>query len=155
MKELIFNIGYPRTGSTSLRNFLFPHHTDLNYLDRFDKTLNHLKITQCLVKLTKDQYNSQLNDIIEMAKSLKLMDNKTNLIADEFITNYSVYYDNEGDDERTIARTIKRAKYIFEKINVNIKVCFMIRNQCDLILSLYRGAASLSGGSMKFTLMKS
>jgi len=68
----------PKTGSTSLRHFLFPKHKDLNYLGRFDTTLNHLKITEIFVKFTDDEFKNKEQEIIEIAKSIHLSENKTN-----------------------------------------------------------------------------
>ena len=149
-KTIIIHIGYPKTGSTSLRHFLFPKHTDLNYLGRFDTTINHLEITELLVKLNDSDFDKRLNQIIEIAKNLRISDNKTNLIADEFIINYSIHYDNANDFNRTVERTIKRAKFIFDKINVDLKICFMIRNQSELIPSFYSNTAPELGKSMTY-----
>lgn len=149
-KTIIIHIGYPKTGSTSLRHFLFPNHKDLNYLGRFDTTINHLKITELLVKLKDDDFENEISQIIDIAKNINFSEIKTNLIADEFIINYSIHYDNDGDFNRTVERTIKRAKYIFDKIDVNLKVCFMTRNQSELIPSFYSNTAPELGKSMKY-----
>ena len=149
-KTIIIHIGYPKTGSTSLRHFLFPNHKDLNYLGRFDTTVNHLKITELLVKLKDSDFENEINQIVNIAKNINFSENKTNLIADEFIINYSIHYDNDGDFNRTVERTIKRAKYIFDKINLNLKVCFMTRNQSELIPSFYSNTAPELGKSMTY-----
>ncbi|MDA7449959.1 hypothetical protein N8822_01230 [Candidatus Pelagibacter ubique] len=149
-KTIIIHIGYPKTGSTSLRHFLFPNHKDLNYLGRFDTTVNHLKITELLVKLKDNDFENEIDQIVKIAKNINFSEIKTNLIADEFIINYSIHYDNDGDFNRTVERTIKRAKYIFDKINVNLKVCFMIRNQSELIPSFYSNTAPELGKSMTY-----
>ena len=94
-KTIIFHIGYPKTGSTSLRHFLFPNHKDLNYLGRFDTTINHLKITELLVKLKDNDFENEISQIIDIAKNINFSEIKTNLIADEFIINYSIHYDND------------------------------------------------------------
>lgn len=146
--KLYLNIGYPRTGSKTLQFHFFEKHKQINYLGRFPRgNETHLKIIENLISLSNLEFKEKKESLLEIFDKLKFDKDKINLISDEFIVLNECIYNYES----TIERTIKRLFEICNNKNINFKVFFNIRNQKDIISSLYFAANPEFGNSLKFS----
>jgi len=128
--RIIFHLGYPRTGTTFLQTHIFPKHKEINFLGPKNYLNRHnVKINQETLDKFRDFYllNNQ-NDLTNDA--IKHFDKKKiNIISSE---NYLTF--------RNVINNFYDCKYI-EKLfhNEELEISFLIvlRNQYDLINSLY------------------
>lgn len=146
--KLYLNIGYPRTGSKTHQFHLFEKHKQINYLGRFPRgNETHLKIIENLMSLSNLEFKEKKEFILETFDRIKFDKNKINLISDEFVVLFESIYNYEA----TIERTVKRLFEICKNRNIDLKVFFNIRNQTDIISSLYFAANPEFGNSLKFS----
>ena len=135
--RIVFHLGYPRSGTTYLQKNIFPHHKEINYLGPKNyHDLKDVKITQ--VELDKLASNSEDNNLINKDNSLlnkdyiKLFDrDKLNVISSERYSSYRNIINNFRDIEYLNALL----KDKFESVNIDFLI--VIRNQYDLIKSIY------------------
>ncbi|MEM9832815.1 MAG: hypothetical protein AAF944_19440 [Bacteroidota bacterium] len=124
-KKIVIHIGLPKTASTYLQTTYFPHLKKVTYIGRpytqINKAFNSLQwIDDPLFSLTEFQ-----NEIEHIKKYHQ--ENNTILISDElFFGNVFYNFMNRGIIARRLSLAIPNAEIIL-----------FIRNQNDLILSLY------------------
>lgn len=145
--SLYLHLGYPRTGSKTLQFHLFPLHKNINYIGRFPREKEpHLKFIYDLILFNDLQFEENKKSILEEFNKIKLYEDKVNLISDEFIILHQCIYNYEA----TVERTVKRFNEICIKKQLRLKVFFNIRNQKDIIKSLYFATNPEFGHSLKF-----
>ena len=140
--KLFFHFGFPRTGSTSLQVHLFPNHPQINYLGRYPKTKPRLELMDLISNLNNDDFDKRYNELLKKTEELYLDPNKTNVLSSEFIVSNTMHYPN--DFARTMPSFISRLESLFSKINVEIKYFCTIRNQAEIIPSLYSATRTIS-----------
>lgn len=128
-----FHIGYPKTGTTFLQKKVFPLLRGINYLDH--QTLNQIgffDICNKSLDFDVDLLKSEFNEAVSDSKAPSLISYE-GLCGD-------VYH--SAANTRTIAHRI----YDF---NPNSQIIIIIRNQSDMIVSLYKQYV-YQGGTMRF-----
>ncbi len=135
--RVVFHLGYLRSGSTYLQTNVFPKHKEINFLGPKNYyNWNDVKITQ--VELDRIASNYEEIDLINKDISLSKIDytklfdrDKLNVISSEKYYSYKNIINNFRDVEYFNALLEDKFK------NVNIDFLIVIRNQYDLIKSLY------------------
>ena len=140
--KLYIHFGFPRTGTTTLQVHLFPNHPQINYLGRYPKTKPKLELIDLINNLNNDDFDKRYNELLKKTEELYLDPNKTNVISSEFITLNAIHFPN--DFARTIPSFISRLESLFSKINVETKYFCTIRNQAEIIPSLYSATRTIS-----------
>ncbi len=142
--KLIYHLGYPRTGTTLLQKNIFEKHQGINYLgpkyyDQDFKVKFKQKeideIENFIISQNKNgeiDYN-QLNSKIDIKK---FSEKKVNILSSEKYLSFSRY--------RNYAGLIALKNFLKEKSDLKLKIFYIIRNQYELIQSLYhQGYSSL------------
>ncbi len=135
--RIVFHLGYPRSGTTFLQKNIFPIHKEVNFLGPKNyHNEKDVKITQSELNKIASNYegiNSIYNDTPLLEKDyIKFFDrDKLNVISSE---KYSSY--------RNIANDFRDIEYLNDLLedkfkNVKIDFLIVIRNQYDLIKSIY------------------
>lgn len=127
--KLIICIGYPKTGTTYLQNFIFNKIKNINYIGikkEFDSDLFYIR--KSVIKNSDEDFKKSLPYLKNIFKK-RLIENSINLYSDEHFLNPSFY---------GYERTIKRLNQIFIEFRKNLTVIVFKRKQSDLILSNYK-----------------
>lgn len=139
-KKLIIHVGYPKTGTTTFQQNVFPNLDDLVYLNDYisDTFLQRIFYSrENSFRLNLNFVHSEIREIIAMCGS-----DKVYLISNESFTSYGMFFRNNPEpnlytvDPNTIANKLCIAFSecgFFENINILIS----LRNQLDLIKSMY------------------
>lgn len=130
MQKLYLHIGYSKTGTTTLQNFFFKIHEDINYLGRPYINRNLEKTIFKLKSLNKRQFHLKKDEISKELNSLNLKNNKTNLISEENLTGIFGFYSHNLYELTERYLSILRKKY-------DLKIIIILRNQPDWIISRY------------------
>ena len=154
--DLHLHIGYPKTGNTSLENYLYPQHQQINYLGvkiprgfyrkDFAKEQykpNVLEFLNLLRTLSDDEFNKKNDYLLKKIESMDLSANKTNLIA------YNILYLGKIKDTK-LEIFLSRFEKLFRQKKINVYYSFTIRSPCELIAALYV-ATTLGTGSIGYT----
>ena len=162
--KLFIHLGLHRTGTHTLRFHLWEKHPQINYLGRFqrDSGEKHLELTELISKLNNDDFDKRYNELLKKAGEIKLISNKINLISDECIWAYAFKDSKKDDKYKTLSRFVSRTNLLFSKINVDVNFFYIIRDQENIIKSMYSRSApdwrdNLIGqkyGGLKFTANK-
>ena len=133
--RVVFHLGYPRSGSTYLQKEVFPKHKEINFLGP-KNYYNDPKITQAELNRISSNYEEidLFNKDISLSKIdyTKLFDrDKLNVISSERYSYYRNILNNFRDVEYFKVFLEDKFK------DVNIDFLIVIRNQYDLIKSLY------------------
>ena len=140
--RLYIHFGFPRTATTTSQIHLFPNHPQINYLGRYPKTKPKLELIDLISNLNNDDFDKRYNELLKKTEELYLDPNKTNVLSSEFIVSNTMHYPN--DFARTMPSFISRLESLFSKINVEIKYFCTIRNQAEIIPSLYSATRTIS-----------
>lgn len=134
MKNLYVHIGFPRTATTTLQLKLFKNHKDLNYLGRFpNRNLAHHKTIHNILYYSDQEFTKNFKKISDEIKNLPLSSIKTNLISDEFFLLRDLLH-----QKIFIKDSIQRLNKICRLNNINLKIIYSVRNQLDIIRSLFQ-----------------
>ena len=141
--NLNLHIGYPKTGNTTLENYLYPQHPDINYLGiklprgfyrkdfvKQQYKPNVLEFLNLLRTLNDNEFNEKSDYLLKMIESLDLSENKTNLIA------YNILYLGKIRDTN-LEIFLSRFEKLFTKKKIKVYYSFSIRSPCELIAALY------------------
>lgn len=138
MKELIIHIGYPKTATTTLQNSLFVKLQKLgkiSYLGRADFSPDFFKDNRNFAKEFRSavfqNFNSINFDFAKEAPFTKVILSDEGLTMPSF---YNTYLNGIDYDTEQIPAFIKKT---FQPHFDIIKVMVVLRNQADLLSSLY------------------
>lgn len=135
--RIIIHLGYPRTGTTFLQKNIFPVHKQINFLgpNNYQNT-SEIKITQSdldFISMTNDEHDLENKNINKINKDLTQYfdEKKINIISTEAYTMFQNAHYNFRD--------VKYLEILLSQKYKNVKFDFLIvlRNQYDLIKSLY------------------
>ena len=128
--KIVFHLGYPRTGTTFLQTHIFPKHKEINFLGP-KNYLNwqDVKIDQATLDKFRDIYllNNQTNFTNDVIKHFD--EEKINIISSERYLMYKNTINNFYD--------CKYIEKLFHNKELEISFLIVLRNQYDLINSLY------------------
>jgi len=135
VKKLLIHIGYPKTATTTIQENLFAelHESEkMNYLGKADYSLNnYFKYAVHLINSLRFNQNFNVDDF-------KISSNKLNVISNEEFTIPII-----ARESITGPRIVDPFEYpqrlssLFKNVVDNIEIIVTIRNQKDLIYSLY------------------
>ena len=133
MKVLYVHIGLPRTATKTLQLKLFNKHNGLNYLGRFpNRNPSHNKTISKIFSYTDQEFIKNFDNLSREIKNLPLSSNKTNLISDEFFVLSDLLH-----QKIFIKDSIQRLNKLCKINNINLKIIYSVRNQTDIIKSLF------------------
>jgi len=137
MKRIYFHIGYPKTGTTFFQKYLFGD--KFFNLGKPYATFNRKKYNQIVNDIldgifnldenafenNKKKFVEKINQLVEFNNT-----NKPNIISLEAFT-------NPQNSFKTNISRIKRLIILFNQSSVELKICFFIRNQYDILSSSF------------------
>ncbi len=133
MKNLYVHIGFPRTATKTLQLRLFKKHNGLNYLGRYpDRDPSHNVTISKILNYDEDEFLKNFDILSREIKNLPLSLNKANLISDEFFVLKDLLY-----QKISIKASIQRLNKLCKLNNINLKIIYSVRNQTDIIRSLF------------------
>ena len=133
MKILYVHIGFPRTATKTLQLKLFKKHNGLNYLGRYpDRNPSHNEIISKILSYNEEEFIKNFDNLSREIKNLPLSLDKTNLISDEFFLLSDLLH-----QKISIKDSIQRLNRLCKINNINLKIIYSVRNQTDIIKSLF------------------
>jgi hypothetical protein len=153
MKHLFLHIGYPKTGTTTLQNFLFPHHPELHYLN------NEIHESNVITQICYARENHFKRNIEKYASVLEraTLDSSLKFVySNESLTSFSLFFRSYPNpyiwtvDPNNIARKLKWF-FIDTKIFDTVSIIITIRKPDDLIKSIYAQVYNLVYKRFKVT----
>lgn len=132
--KLLIHVGYPKTGTTTLQDGLFIHLHEKNLINYCGLTSKERGFGQFrkYEKLRTYLYNNTAFSFDE----LNLSNKKINVVSDEILT---VPFNFRKKHRKNIINDCIIFPYKFQEISkdYDVRFLFTIRNQADLIFSLY------------------
>ena len=140
--KLVFHLGYPRTGTTFLQTHIFPKHKEINLLGPKNYyNWEDVKINQSTLDKFRDFYllntqNDFKNNVIKHfdKKKINIISSETYLMSKNIINDF---YD------------CKYLEDLLQSEELEISFLIVLRNQYDLIYSLYHHSYSQMIQSLK------
>ncbi len=132
--RLIYHLGYPRTGTTLLQKNIFRYHPEINYLGPKSYDPNY-KVQIDQGKIDELEVFFQNNKVLDYgALDLKIdkkifSSQKINIFSSEKYLYYKNYQKYDG--------LIALKKFLESKFELKLGVIYTIRNQYELIESIY------------------
>ena len=127
--KIYIHLGYPKTGSTYMQNYIFNNLTNVNFIgihNKFDKDL--YLVRKSIIQDDNNKFNKKISFLRKIIKK-KIKKDSINIYSDEhFLIPTSTGY----------KRNIKRIKKLFLEFKRNINIIIFTRKHSDLILSLYQ-----------------
>ncbi|CAN2049938.1 putative Sulfotransferase domain-containing protein [Candidatus Magnetomoraceae bacterium gMMP-1] len=139
-KEVYLHIGYPKTATTTLQNYLFPYHKEIYYLRRYGKHLNFLSD---LFFARENAFDRKKNSIKKELKNY-ITDSKVNkfVYSEESLTSFSMFFRFQPRpyiwtlEPNSMARKLKTA-FLETKVFNKTKIIITIRKQDSMLKSMY------------------
>ena len=146
-KDIYIHIGYPKTGTTTLQNYLFPEHSQIDYVR--SKGSNFSFITDVFYsrenafKKKKTEIKKELEAYSKSCKTNKIV------YSEESFTSFSMFFRFEPIpyiytlEPNSIARKLGCA-FIDTNVFNSSKVILTIRRQDELLKSMYAQVYNLA-----------
>jgi hypothetical protein len=141
VKKLFIHVGYPKTATTSLQNYLFAGHDEVGYIN------NDLQSTSIIKRILYSRENAiERNKSQIYAELKKVVDNYKNyetlVFSNESLLSMSMFFRIAPkpmvfiEDVNSIARKLHK---VFSESGLfdEVKIVIAIRRQEDLIKSIY------------------
>tara|TARA_B100000886_G_C20414474_1_gene488633 strand:+ start:87 stop:1070 length:984 start_codon:yes stop_codon:yes gene_type:complete len=141
MKKLFIHVGYPKTATTSLQNYLFDGHDEIGYLNKDLKSTSIIKqilySRENAIERNKAQIYFELKKVVDNYQNYETM-----VFSNESLLSMSMFFRTEPkpmvfiEDVNSIARKLHKVfceSGLFEEV----KIIIAIRRQEDLIKSIY------------------
>ncbi len=127
--KIFIHLGYPKTGSTYMQNYIFNNLTNVNFIGtgkNFDKDLYNIR--KSIIHDNDKKFQKKINFLRKIIKK-KIKKNSINIYSDEHFLIPTV---------KGYKRNIERIKKLFLEFEKNINIIIFTRKHSDLILSLYQ-----------------
>lgn len=128
-RKILIHLGYPKTGSTSIQQFV--KNIENENLSIFILHQENKKLQSDFIKIHKEIFFDEKANLKKWISFYDLNLNKFNILSDEsflYPTNY-IYVD--------FKRTLKRYLEIFEYLNCEIDILICVRDPKDLHISYF------------------
>ena len=127
--KIFIHLGYPKTGTTYLQNYIFSNLTNVNYIginNKFDKDLFFIR--KSILKDDDKKFQKKISVLRTILKK-KLKKNMVNIYSDEHFL---------IPTDKGYKRNIQRIKKLFLEFKSQINIIIFIRKPSDLIISMYK-----------------
>tara|TARA_Y100000816_G_scaffold237215_1_gene183150 strand:+ start:585 stop:1487 length:903 start_codon:yes stop_codon:yes gene_type:complete len=127
--KIFIHLGYPKTGTTYLQNYIFNNLTNVNYIginNKFDRDLYFIR--KSILQDDDKQFQKKISFLRTILKK-KLKKNMVNIYSDEHFL---------IPTDKGYKRNIQRIKKLFLEFKNQINIMIFIRKPSDLILSIYK-----------------
>ena len=127
--KIFIHLGYPKTGTTYLQNYIFNNLTNVNYIginNKFDRDLYFIR--KSILKDDDKQFQKKISVLRSILKK-KLKKSMVNIYSDEHFL---------IPTDKGYKRNIQRIKKLFLEFKNQINIMIFIRKPSDLILSMYK-----------------
>ncbi|MDZ7859200.1 MAG: sulfotransferase domain-containing protein [Candidatus Krumholzibacteriota bacterium] len=138
IRKIFIHIGYPKTATTTLQKFLFPKHPEMfdirDYENEEKWIYDLLYLNEISFRKKIDYHKRGLKDKIDST------DRDTIIYSNESILSNSLFF---AEKPRPLVRyldpssTARKAHMLFSELTPEPKIIIVIRNQLDLIKSIY------------------
>ena len=127
--KIFIHLGYPKTGTTYLQNYIFNNLTNVNYIgitNKFDRDLYFIR--KSILKDDDKEFQKKISVLRTILKK-KLKKSMVNIYSDEHFL---------IPTDKGYKRNIQRIKKLFLEFKNQINIMIFIRKPSDLILSMYK-----------------
>lgn len=127
--KIFIHLGYPKTGTTYLQNYIFNNLTNVNYIginNKFDRDLYFIR--KSILQDDDKQFQKKISFLRTIIKK-KLKKKMVNIYSDEHFL---------IPTDKGYKRNIQRIKKLFLEFKNQINIMIFIRKPSDLILSIYK-----------------
>lgn len=137
MNEILIHVGYPRTASTFLQEYVFVKNNDINYLGRIGKIKNenwqpYHDIEYLISTCNENEYDKiKASTLIPLLDKINFSNEKINVISHEGFTRSTRF--NLFDGKNNL-RTVERLVDLFSLFG-NVRIMLCIRKQESIIAS--------------------
>lgn len=139
MRELYLHIGYPKTGTTTFQDYLFPNHPEIIDISPDIRPLEVLK------KLHYSRENSLLRDMGLNRNEIEAQTTITNgkhILSEESFLSYSMFFQSFPRPQIFTpdpASTARKLKIMFLESGLfdSVKIIITIRRQEEMLKSMY------------------
>ncbi len=138
-KKVYFHIGFPKTASTLLQTYLFPKHSQINYVsyllvDKYKFIMNPL-LKESIWRMNDKEFNNSYNELLSKFSTINssLDSNKCNILSNEGFFAYFFFKNLSYDVFKGLLRLIS----LFDKADIDLNLFLLIRNHGEIIPSFY------------------
>ncbi len=127
--KIFIHLGYPKTGTTYLQNYIFNNLTNVNYIginNKFDRDLYFIR--KSILQDDDKQFQKKISFLRTIIKK-KLKKKMVNIYSDEHFL---------IPTDKGYKRNIQRIKKLFLEFKNQINIMIFVRKPSDLILSIYK-----------------
>ena len=139
-KKIFFHLGFPKTGTKLLQNYLFPKHSQINFISdpNKDETNHFLMLPNfkgSFWTMNDKEFNNSFSELVSKLNIIysSLDTNKCNILSNESLLQKFFYKDCRYDIFKGLLRLIS----LFNKSNIDLNLFLIIRNHSDIIPSFY------------------
>lgn len=141
MKKLFIHVGYPKTATTSLQNYLFSGHDEVGYINNDLQSTSIIKrilySRENAIERNKSQIYAELKEVVDNYKKYETL-----VFSNESLLSMSMFFRIAPkpmvfiEDVNSIARKLHK---VFSESGLfdEVKIVIAIRRQEDLIKSIY------------------